>query len=294
MIHIIPGCLLYYTLVKYLDNIKDVIYFLFWIAIVNSIVAIFQIFGFDSLYVFSPENQAIQGQHLTVTGFMARSYHLMYFLIVVFTLASLIGRKYQIVLAIVCSILLFKIKSYALILAFFCVLYFIWRKKSILVSYLFGAFLITCVSAFIIIPQLRHKIIIRLPAYSVLIKESFVNPFKGYGLGTFDLISQESLDTLGGKETTVKVDSSYNQYLKLGYELGWIPFLIICYGIIRYFRRFELNRVVMTATIPILLFPMFHEVLRFARMDILIIFVFALLDITRKEKNYESTSSVRR
>ena len=294
LIHVIAGCLLYFSIVRSLKDFKGTIKVLFWIAIINSIVAGFQILGFDPLYAPDPENQFMQKEHLTITGLMGRSYHLSYFLSTVSALSFFLNPIWWSVILIIISfgILLFT-KSYVLIFSLSCLLLFFIKKRFLFIG-VFGILILILILGYLNISRLQNKLHIRLPTYAYIIKESIVNPFKGYGLGSFDVISKDNLIGLGNEEP-IKIISSYNQYLRIGYELGWTLTIAIFTGVFFYFKKLGINKVCILICIPLLLFPMFHEILRFARLDVLIIISFALLEIfllTKKEENHEHIYSV--
>lgn len=273
MISLVSGLMLYYAILLGVKNPKKIIRILAVVALINILFAISFMVGFPLVYDnHDVINMSILGSHLSIVGLMGRSYHLAFFLIILAPLIFLLNRYAGYVAMGIASIFALIIESYACRLALIVtILVLVYRKVSLKVF-------LVIISILLAIgvyhhEKIMHKINLRLPVYNQLANESLVNIFFGSGIGSME-INKRLYDV----DSTF--ESSFNQYLRIGYELGVVPLILILGSMWGYFKRFPQKDLYFLASLSaILIYPFFHEVLRFARLDILIITVVALFEI---------------
>lgn len=280
LIHVISGCLLYFSVVRSVKNIELIKKVFIYIALINIPFFILQRLGVNVVY-----NSAEVGLPIFYTsGLMSRNYHLAYFLSFAFMFAFS-SKQMKILYAVALIAILLLIKSYACILAFAIggMVFAITKyKKKAVLPIIIVAVLFSGLIAY------KHntvaiKFLGRSEASAYIVREILVNPFIGHGIGSFEFDVN-----LFGKNP--KHGSAYNQYARLAYEMGLLPFLLLCFGIIRYYKSIcRKNPMLLGALAVILVFPLFHEVLRWARLSISIVVIVALyevycLDKIRKEQ----------
>lgn len=273
MISLVSGSMLYYAILLGVKDIKKIIKVLALVAIINIFFAIASLVGFPLVYDnHDITNMSILGSHLSTVGLMGRSYHLAFLLILVAPLIFLVNRYAGYVAIGVAAIFSIIIESYACRLALIAaILILIYKKVSLKAFLVIIAILLA--TGFHYSDKIMHKIKIRLPVYNQITNESLVNIFFGNGIGSLDL-------NKGLYDVDSTFESSFNQYLRIGYEVGVVPLLLILGSIWNYFKRFLYKNPYFIASLAvILIYPIFHEVLRFARLDILIIAIVALFEI---------------
>jgi len=275
MIHLVAGVLLYYAIVLGVKNPRKILWTFAAVMVVNIVIAIAQKTGFYLVYdTGSITNTSIKESHLSMPGLMGRNYHLGYIMVFLTPLCFILKKWLGWIMMLISLLFIVLIESWACRLAFgtmsLVLLSRMIPKRYLLISILLIAGLVTSLYH----PVLQRKIRVRTDSYNYIINESLINIFKGRGIGTFDI------DTRLYDADSI-VESSFNQYLRTIYEMGIIPFLIMCMAFWKYFKSFTSKNIYFLASIAaILTYPMFHEVLRFARFNILIIAVVALFEIS--------------
>lgn len=288
LIPTVAGILLYYAIVLGLKDIKKIIWILFIIGIINALVSLCQISGLylvydkpTSLNLASFGNDCFFNYHMSMPGLMARNYHLAISLIMTAPLCFILNKWLGWLMTIIATIFAFVIRSYACrlaLLASLCIL--LTKYIGVKRTFILGLVLLSFVG-FVKRDTLIRKFNARKVSYEAVIKDSMVNIFEGRGLGSFD----SDMDIYSDKS---KVESSYNQFFRLGYELGWVQFLFIICALIVYFIKFRRKNIYFISSMSaIVVYAMFHEVLRFARFDILIITIFALFEVSCIDRQKE-------
>ena len=289
-LHVTSAIALYYAILLGVKDYKSVIRAILLMAAINIVIATLQKSGFYIIYfkeIYSEADipgafsQSFFNCHVSMPGLMGRNYLLSYMLIFVTPLAFLINKLFGIVLYIITTIFAMLIGSYACILslvvmtAYLASKYIKWRVLAII-----GIIALSTI-CFIKKDLVVYKINTRVESYRYIVNESLVNPFRGKGLGTFDFnVNIESADR--------KFESSYNQYLRIPYEISWAAFIAIIYMFFSYLLKLKSSRYFTASFIAMAVYPMFHEVLRFARLDILFIAILAANEIQcleRRQKN---------
>lgn len=277
LVHVVSGCLIYFSVVRSLKDYVGIIKLLAFICFLNLAMACTQKLGFNPLYTVFTENPSIQRDHFSMPGFMARNYHLSYLLMVTVPLVFFAKERFKtasvILLAFSALVFIVLTKSYAILLGFAVMaLYYLHIKKNY-----FAIWILTMMLATGVIfnhKTILGKLSVRSEAYQYILKESFINPFVGNGLGSFEM------NTGAGSDKPL-LASSFNQYLKLGYELGIVGFGVIIHGLWKYYRRFKyfMEPHFIIALLGAFTYPMFHEVMRFARLDIILLTLIAMFEI---------------
>lgn len=288
MIHLISGCLLYVAAVRNIEKVERVIFFLILLCAINMFFSVLQCFGIDFLYdrlrSIKENNETIQNMHFSMPGLMARNYHLAYILTICTPLAFLLTWQIGIGFTLASLVIIFLVKSYAVVLAFSCMALFLFFRKMTTVfcfdplrTFIAIVLILAAVVA-MNFKQIPIKLGVRKDAYMYVMREAFVNPFKGNGIGSFEVDANLYGDA-------PKFSSSYNQYLRLAYELGLFPVITIFVGAVLYFKKVKsFSNGIAAAIVAILAFPMFHEVMRFARLDLIIIAVLSIFEVDRLER----------
>lgn len=286
LLYVTSGALLYYSIVFGVKDGKKILWALVAICGVNIVISLCQKFGFYLIYdnVGITNGSFIQA-HLSMPGLMGRNYHLSYMLIFVAPLCFILNKYLGIIAVIISTVFVFLVESYICKLSLGIMLFVLLSSKVNVKILIVLALIAASTIIFLKKDKIKGKIAVRLPAYHYIMNESLVNIFKGKGLGSFDIDS-------GINSNNPKFESSFNQYLKIIYEIGLIPFIAIAGVIVAYFRKFKSKSIYFMASLSsILTYPMFHEVLRFARLDILIITVLALFEVScidRQGEIYEN------
>ena len=298
LITVTSGVILYYAMVTRLKDVKGVIKLLLFMAAINVVVSLIQKYGFYFIYEKTVGNMTLYDYHLSMPGFMGRNYHLSYMLIFLAPLGFLFSPVIGVVGLLIAGAFAVLLKSYTCMLAFILMVAFLstkYIKKNYIITFLLIAFSLTL---FFHHKKLMVKLAPRLESYQFLVKQVTVNIFKGFGVGTFD----RNVDLYAEDNT---IESSFNQYLRSMYEFGLLPFIAMVIVCFNYFKRFPYhNRFMLASIIGILIYPMLHEVCRFARLDILILTIFAIFEIdcietqslinNEKRSNYENHSQIQR
>lgn len=221
-LNIIIGCLLYYTIVRSVDDIKNIVNIFVWLASLNIIMAITQIANLHLLY-----------KEDVVCGLMAHKNHLAMFLALV---SPILLKRSWLFIPLV-FILLVYLQCYSALLGFLVGLaiwlYFRnikWQEKIIISS-------ITIFIAIFILMSIfssnfpAYKITSRFPVWEIILKESFSNPFIGKGIDSFKALSN-ILSSSG-----VDVINSYSEYMRLIFEFGIFAVILIGISLFRYYKK---------------------------------------------------------
>lgn len=270
------GIALYYSILTGTVKIRKIVSILLILGVINVIFSLFQRFGVYTVYdveAFRQQNIVFSDYQMSMPGLMGRNYHLSYFLIFISPLGFIINKKIGWLSIIIASVFAFLVKSYACRLSLLVMLgvllsgRFNWKVLIILVVISLG------VIFYFKGDRIVQKFKVRSESYEYTLKEILVNVFQGHGIGSFDA-DNHSRDE-------IKFGSSFNQYLRFLYEIGVVPCLLIFAVILSYFKQFKRKNVYFLASLAaILTYPIFHEVLIFARFNILIITVVALFEVS--------------
>lgn len=279
LIHILGGCCIYWALVRSLKDPKGLAKTVVYIALANIVLALIQKAGFNPIYVVDPGLYKIQEQHLSMPGAMGRNYHLSYFITAAIPLAFYVNWRLGALTAVLGGIAVCMIGSYILVFSMLAVLLYglsKWIDDRVIVC-----IVLLAIGAGIGLKhgEIATKFMVRQDAYAFSIKDIMANPFIGHGLGSFDLSINLQTDV-------PKYDSSYNQWLKAAFEIGLVPLILVIMCAFRYFMFLKgFNEYILLAFFALMLFPMFHETLRFARLTTLSVVVLSLLEITCLDNN---------
>ena len=239
LIHLTAGCLLYFSIVRSVEDVKGVIRILLYLSMLNIFVFLCQFIKFD--FVYADSNIRIMEHLISNPGLMARNYHLAYFLSFTAPFMFLFGKKGAVLAAI--SILTVFMSgsydgpSYACILSLFCglavfvLLKFGKQTGLILIS-------ILCILGVALnagnYKTIKIKTEGRQKTTLYLAREAFINPFIGRGIG-----SLEGDKNLFGENPDFY--PAFSEYMRITNEAGVLPFILICIGILRYFRSIGVN-----------------------------------------------------
>lgn len=279
-IHIVAGCLLYIAIVRNAEDTKSIIKLMFYFCLINLGMFFLQISGINLLYL----NEGGMERLLKYSGFIGRSYHLAYILSFMSLLVLSFNLIGGIILILLACFVSFYLKCYAAMFTIavgLSILIFLKFKKS---NMIIGLPISFCLLTGLFLFSSQRQVVIakfqaRRPAVEYVLRESLVNPLVGYGIGSFE----RDINLFG---ETPKFQGSFNQYFRFFYEFGILPCLFMAWGIIRYFKRFKkYNPYYLSSLATMAVFPLFHEVLRFSYLAILIIVVAALFEIDCIENN---------
>lgn len=272
MVHIISAGLMFYALVRNIRDENSLIKILMIVGGINIIVSLLQMAGINILYTLTTDNPAVQNSHYSHPGFMGRNYHLSYFLAGVAPLSFIINKKLGILSLVLALIFAIVMKSFACFIGIStAIIYLVWTRRYIKPRvFLSGVFVLLILFGGILHKKIINKIQIRLPSYNYIIQESLVNPLIGHGIGTFE--TKENIQTF---------DSSYNQFLRIVYEYGLVPAVLLGYAFIKFLSRLQPRNCYFNASlIALFVYPLFHETLRFGRLTLIYVVIFSIITIS--------------
>ena len=118
----------------------------------------------------------------------------------------------------------------------------------------------------------------RWPAWEYMLKEGFINPFIGCGLGMF---SQDVSMMFGNS----LIQDSYSDYFRLIYEFGPTMFLILAVSAFLYYKRLFLQarkyftpKILLASVTAILICMLQRDVLTVVRLAIPSVIILALFE----------------
>lgn len=265
LIHVLAGCLAYYAIVNGVREPRCIARALVLAGCVNMVVALFQKLGYDLMYVVIPANAVIQKQHLSMAGIMGRNYHLAYLLAVTSPLAFYLDMWLGLFYTAIAGVFIVMVGSFAIMLAFAVTLLFAlsrWVSLRIMCTAATMAMFCVCL---VLWHTILGKVEWRIPAYYFCVRDSFMNPFIGHGLGNFQNVKG--------------FDSSFNVVFRLMYELGLLPLAVLAVVVFKHYSRLlVVYRSLTASVVALLVYPMFHDSTMFARLMVMSIAVLALYE----------------
>ncbi len=279
LLNIVCGCLLYYAIVRSAKDINGILKIFVWVGAINMVMAALQIFGLNFLYQFNPSI----GKY-PVCGFMGHKNHLAMFL----TLISPILLHFSWVFLIPVLILLLYLDCLSALLGFFVGLaILVYFKKRIffyrvtaLVAMLFS---IKLLLSFHI---QSYRVSCRLPVWIVMLKESFLNPFLGFGLDSFKVFSK-NLST-----DSINIVTSYSEYMLSFFEWGILPVIVILYYSFKHYKKIFIKenpvcQALLASVLSFLIMMGFQDPLHITRLAIPFLVVLACLEVVCIENRKE-------
>jgi hypothetical protein len=264
LLNIIFGCMLYFIIVRTIQDVKGIMKVFLWLVGLNIGVAILQVFGIDFVY-----------KEKVICGLMAHKNHLAMFL----ALASPMMISYSWLFALSILILLFYIKCTSALIGFavgILILTYFKKIKPLYKIIIYSLLAMMIVLAFIKLPE--YKTSSRLPVWEIMLKESLVNPFVGKGLDSFKILAS----SLSTAKTDVII--SYNEYLRTSFELGILPTIIILLSLFKYYKSiFIANNILcqifLASIIAFLIMMGFQDPLHITRLAIPFLAIVACFEI---------------
>jgi len=177
--------------------------------------------------------------------------------------------------------LLFVLKSHTAYLGYFTglivLIWFLNRHKN---SRMFSMCLVLFVigACFFLRGHLASSLGSRWPAWEFMLKEGFINPFLGCGLGMFS----QDVSMLFGNTS---IQDSYSDYFRLIYEFGPTMFLILAVSAFLYYKRLFLQarkyftpKILLASVSAILICMVQRDVLNVVRLAIPSVIILALFE----------------
>jgi len=271
-INIVFGSLLYYTIITSAKDAKSYVKYFLVLAWINIAFFILQVFGLNLIY-----SEPIS------CGAMAKEKYLAIFLSFIAPMSTTIPGLF----ALLIGGILLLIKSYTALLAFFAslaMLCWLKRKTDKTMSTL-GILIVIAIFAAFLVPMLFsnffYKISTRQDAWIFTLKESFQNILLGRGLDSFD----NYIATTNVSATLIA--STYSEYLRMMYEFGVIPFLIIIVSAIFYFKQLWIKgreyftpKIYLASIIAILISMAFQDTMHVTRLGVLAVVILALFEVS--------------
>lgn len=279
ILNIVFAFLLYYLIVCYTKNIKSIFKIFLILSIVNIILALSQKLGFDFVYEKSSDCCGLLGTVAYHGDFQAiivpLAIYINPFLIVFPVAGAILAKSATPLLALVIGLSYYLIKK---------------RFGMIYILSLFSALL-----GFILYYRelLIDKVTMRLIVWAKALDLIFERPFEGWGFGSIKGFAKEFT-----WPQYATADRLYNDYLEFGLCIGIIGLIFlsiyICNKIKRYKRSDKdllLNTVFASCLIASIIClshspmaPIFSGIGQSPRIAIVIITVFAMLEILLQEK----------
>jgi len=225
-LNILLGSLLYYAIVRGVNDIKSVSRWFIYLLLINLAVMLLQAVGLDLVY-------APHVKEVKLFGLMGSSNQLAMFAAIV---TPIISMTYFNLIWVVYG-LLFALKSHTAYFGYFVgLIVLIWFLNRHKYSKVFsmGLVLFVVASCVYLSPHLASSFGSRFPAWGYMLKESFINPFLGNGLGVFAIDRNMNLSQL-------MIGDSYNDYFRLLYEFGSAMTIILFMSIFIYYKRLFLK-----------------------------------------------------
>jgi len=285
LLNILFAAILYKSVVENVEDIEGVCNLFLWCVAINIVFVIFQLCGHDLLYVIDPDLDW-QKMLLSNAGMMSRNYHLSWYVMMCLPLAFY---KHKIV-GVVFIVLLIAQHSFAGFLGagIGLTLYFSDRlkitKRNIIVSVFALPFIVILLANYN-----YHNLLLRLWIWMFLSKDLLVNPFFGYGLGTFDQIFLGDVAPDMYRYPIIVI-SSYSQYVKQIAEHGLFPVLIILAVMFRMIKSWyvvaqedKLTKALLCGWTSLLVVMIFHEALQYTHVVIPFLMMMALCEARIKQ-----------
>lgn len=274
MTNILFALLLYYLIVCYAKDIRDIFKVLVALSILNTLLALFQKFGIDFVYDTSSECCAFLGTSAFHGDFQALVLPLAFYLhplLAIFPIIGLVLSKSATGLAAVAVGLMFLLM----------------RKKYFPI---YPLVLLSAFTAFIIHfrEALLYKVIMRFTVWQETLKLIFDRPFQGWGFGSINGFTEILHWPKYGN-----ADRIYNDYLEFALCVGIVGFLffvVFIYDKVKRYRKIQkdfLLDIVFTSCIiaSVVCFfhspmaPLFSGIGQSPRIAVVIIAILAMLEI---------------
>lgn len=266
---VLCGFLLYYLIAVYAKNIKFLLLPIVIISVLNTFFAILQ--SFNIRFPYGSAGLMCSMSHLG--AYQAIALPICFYLNPFLSIIPLIG--------------IFISKSYAaLFTSCFGLAYLLYpqRRKIIINLSLMGLIALFGVGI-VLFSRYGHSIIyklqLRLDVWGEAIRQVFLSPLAGRGLGVFSYT-----DKMGHWEW------AYNEYLSIALYAG-IPVLFFVYGFIKDKFKLGINglfRIITASYFITTIICFVQPSLHFARLAGTIIAVFAFMEILKREENHNEDS----
>jgi len=266
-LNIVFACLLYYSIVTNVKDIKEISKIFIWLFWINFIVLIFQLFNFNLVYKES-----------VLCGLMAKSNHLAIFLAIIAPILFMQSWLYLILIGVI----LLLLQCYSALLAFVITVILLIinrvKNKRIVFAIIGGLGLGSIPLIIKLFGVYWYKIATRLSAWQFLLKESFINPLIGKGIGSFRLETEINNIVLGNMPVVL----SYNEYFNFMYEFGLLFSGIFFVSMFLYYKRLTPEgcsfNPLFLSIISILVVCFFQDPLHITRLAVPIITILALFE----------------
>ncbi len=272
-IPIILGVLLYYLVVKYTKNVKKITYVIILISALNTIFAVLQFFKINLIYTNLWGISGLMCQTSQLGTYQALAFPICYMVNPILSIIPLIG--------------LLLSKSYTPIIATLIGMIYLRypQRKNIFINLapmgiimVLGIFLVALIRNY---NELIYKFSLRAGLWIATLKAILERPFIGYGLGTFNSLSDRFYTRQGHWEL------NHNEYLGIAFSVGLLSLFFIWKFLIDKFKGIETNliRAFATSCLIISVICLGQSAMHFARLAGTIIPLFAFLEILKRRES---------
>ena len=221
-IYVFAGVLIFYVVYTYAGDIKQYLFPIMWVCVLNVILAIAQISGYDFMWQHAPSIGGFMENSSQLGQYSAMSLPILFYL--------------NPILALIPLITLIIPKSISPILATAVGMAILggfkeidWKIKAIL-----GVLLV--LAGLLNFGYIKAKFQCRPIMWQKTLKTALQKPYLGWGYGSFreKVTGNKACDSLGG----VEFSRPHNDYLHTGQELGFPILIAIGMFFINLFRKF--------------------------------------------------------